>query len=274
MNPCKKQNVYDAKGGSKAIGSVCREPSWIHSKHTGLFGAASDSSVRERTSDELSTFLSWRQISMGNEVKGVAKGAGIAVFSQILMALVVKTAFDAFFRNAHSVNDLMEFWRQFMADVSHSCVIVAQLFLFLFTIVRFYWGAYRYHEETPETGTQHFIVGIVGAVLVFSGFYITAVYVANTQLFYAGLFLVSVFDLVWFAVLFPWVESGNALRRTTSIWVALDLLTLLVLGIFLFVLSGSRLWMQGIVLLVLLLIGLVDFRFLWGFYENKNRTAV
>jgi hypothetical protein len=204
-----------------------------------------------------------------NGAKGVTKGAGVAVFGQILLALVVKTAFDAFFRNAHSVNDLMAFWRLLTADLWHSLVVVAQLVLFLFTIVRFYWGTYRYHEETPETGTQHFIAGIVGAVLVFSGFYVTATYVANTQLFYAGLFLTSMFDLVWFAVLFPWVKSGDKLRRVTSIWVAFDLLTLLVLGVFLFVHCGSCLWIQVIVLLMLLLIGLGDIWYLWDFYQNK-----
>jgi hypothetical protein len=202
---------------------------------------------------------------------GVSKVAGIAAFVQILLALVVGAGFEHFFKPWEGIQDFGTIQHRLFSPL-HG-VVFGQLLVFLLCVVRFFWGVYRYNDETPESDAiVHFVLGMVGAILVFGAFYLSAVYITNITLFYLGVLVVHAADVGWFLVVLSLDKGASQpMKRVTVTWIAFDFITLAVLvgGYFALGLFHHNLWVQGITLLLLFAIGAVDVWWLWPFYSDK-----
>src|SRR5207253_6625330 len=116
--------------------------------------------------------------------KGIAKAAG-SLFIGILLALALKATLDTFFKDASAYAAIGDAWNSIKANVPRTLILLGQLLVFLFTLVRFYWGSLRYYEETPNTqGTAEVALGLGGAIFLFSSFYVTGLLIRTTRLFY------------------------------------------------------------------------------------------
>lgn len=210
----------------------------------------------------------------GEGQAGVAQGAGVAVFGGILLGLAITNAFDTFFRNVGALTDYQALLGFFTASLGLHFLKLGQLVVFLFTAVRFYWGTYRYHEETQSHGLHgaHFVFGMFGAILVFSGFYVTSVYITNVVLFYGGFLLFHVFDLLWFLCLERWGGHDHALKDVSRAWIGFDIVTivLLVACVLALIEFPQHYWVQVVTLGAVFGIGVFDLKSLWKFYTKDS----
>lgn len=208
---------------------------------------------------------------------GVFEGAGIGVLAQILLGLVLTAALDSLLHRIRAT----EIWPLLQHLVSHQgvpAVQIAQLLIFGFTVVRFFWGTYRYHQETPQDrGSPHFAFGMAGSMLVFLCFYFSAVFVWNTTVFYFGLFLVHLVDILWFTFLEKWERRNHTVHAQPMLVIAkkyrvLDALSIITLLIFfaLLLLRVPTIYADGFALILIAAIGVYDYAALWGFYIGRN----
>lgn len=215
-----------------------------------------------------------RLLCMENEKvqKGLLQTAGI-VFIGILLALVLKISLDTFFKDVPSLNDLRGAWSALHLNPVRSILYIFQLLVFIFTVVRFYLGAYRYHEEQAETqGARDFIVNFVGAIAVFVALYVAGMLIKTTSLFYVALVILHVVDLAWFIYGMNYGVFQDGLRMVAGRFVMFDIITLVVLLIMgaldFFVPIQSYIY-QFVSLTTLAAVGTWDFVWLWPFYANK-----
>jgi hypothetical protein len=204
--------------------------------------------------------------------KGITHGTG-ATFVDVLLGLVLITSLDAVFRDAHLYNGIVPAARAIVEHGWLSAIVTGQLLIFLFTLVRFYWGSLRYHQEQPELErTRELAVGLLGAIGVFVSFYIASIFVKTTNLFYFGFGLIHTVDLVWFLVARAWLSLNQGMRKVASWYVLFDILTLIVLVGILAVDSIWGPWAgylpQWFGLAALWFIGLWDLKKLWPFYKG------
>lgn len=204
---------------------------------------------------------------------GVSREAGVAAFSGILLAIAIGAAFDMFSRSMAGVGDLSALQRYVFSDLNSHLLKLMQLLVFLATTVRFYWGAYRYQEETRESmsyGLQFFF-GMAGAILVFAGFYVTAIFITNVEVFYVGFAIFHICDLAWFVLVLKNLPSNmTAIGR---FWITLDLVTLaiLLIGIFLLYRNYDTAYVvQYAMLAVIVLVGALDLFVLRAFYRGDR----
>lgn len=195
------------------------------------------------------------------------------VFTSILLALILKGALDAFCTNVSFYKDGTELIGVVRSYPGWGILVIFQLIVFLFTVTRFYWGTVRYQEEVPEAaGTPHLIVGLIGAVFVFSIFYVTGLLVKDPGLFYWSLSVAHLVDLFWFLVAAALLQMPPEILRIWSWYKLFDVLTLVFLLIFMLVAHG---WpsvaylFQGLSLVAVAAIGFWDLRKFWPYYTNK-----
>ena len=117
--------------------------------------------------------------------KGIAQVTG-ATFISIMLGLVMANSLDKFFQNASQYDGITPALRAVSERAWFSAIVTAQLLLLLFSLVRFYLGSSRYHEEMPTTegGATELLIDLIGAVSVFVSFYVTSAFIKNPNLFY------------------------------------------------------------------------------------------
>jgi len=110
------------------------------------------------------------------------------------------------------------------------------LFVFLITLLRFVYGAYRFHEEAREAsadiepGVQ--LWNIFATLLLFVFFYITGLSIQHAEPFFIGLIVVHLWDLIWFIVTVVFTNSlGSNIKRVIRNFVIIDALTILLLAV-------------------------------------------
>jgi hypothetical protein len=194
----------------------------------------------------------------------------------ILLALTIKVTLETTFRDLGQYNDLIEavttgVWGDFRRKV----LILFQFPVFIFTLLRFYWGAYRCNNEMPESQTKGGLaINVLGAFLLFGGFYITAMSIQTTKLFYSLIVIFHVLDWLWFLIANAHVKKIDAsLLTVTSCWQFFDLITVV---LFLGASWGLDLLFppayyvpQYFSLAVLFGVGIWDFKKFWPFYMDE-----
>lgn len=159
-------------------------------------------------------------------------------------------------------------------DLAHAVLTwpSLQLLVFLFTLIRFVYGAYRVHEVFEDsTGVfEPWLVAwnMVGTLMLFVLFYLTGLSVQNASPFYASLVVVHLWDLLWFII--PAICSNKIhgdMRSVMRRFLAVDLLTaiLLLVGLLFF---PNHLRIAGT--LIMALLGVVDLGWNRKFFFHPN----
>lgn len=201
------------------------------------------------------------------------KEAGI-VFTGILLALILTGTLDAFFKNIPDYPSMTQLCRVLNSHPRWGLVVLfLQLVVFLFTVIRFYWGSYRYHEGVQkEEGDRQWVVGLIGTVVLFSGFYVTGLTVRNSNLFYWSFAGAHFIDLLWFVPARMW-EKRSEIRTIWNWYILFDMLTLFLLALTLAV--GYKWPDTGTVCRIISLsaiftIGVCDVVIFWRYYRGEK----
>ncbi|MDX6529696.1 MAG: hypothetical protein QOH41_1986 [Blastocatellia bacterium] len=211
--------------------------------------------------------------------KGVTQLTG-ATFVSILLGLVLANALDIFFKNASHYEGIAPAMRAVTERGWFSAIVTSQLLILVFSLVRFYLGSSRYHEEVPETdgGVYRLLIDLIGAISVFVSFYITSVLIKNTNLFYVGFGLIHIVDLGWFCVALLFLDLKPQMETVAGWYIVFDILTVVVLiGFFaLDTLWGPwpRFFPQWSALGICFVIGLCDLKKLWPFYAGRTGWTI
>ena len=199
-----------------------------------------------------------------------------ATFVSVLLGLVLKKLLDAFLPEGTLHNGVTDVISAVWQKGLYSLVVAAQLIVFLFTLVRFYLGSFRYHEEELETtsGAWELLIDVVGAVGVFVSFYLASILIKTTNVIYAAFALMTLIDLAWFWVAKKYHGLSKGMERVAELYIRFDLLTLIPLIGFFVVEEyfGPRPFYlsQWVVLIILFIIGCFDFKLLWPFYSGLS----
>ena len=192
------------------------------------------------------------------------------VFYGLLVGLALKGALDTTYSNVlqNAVS-----WRELMNGILTPTFL--QFLIFVVTLVRFVFGAYRVHEEleAPQTKPERWVVAysFVGTLVLFVIFYIAGLSVGSAVLFYATLVLLHCWDLLWFIL--PAVFSDRlspALKQACRGFLLIDVFTILSL---ILVVAYAADYVSIIGGALMLLIAAVDFVWLRHFYFPPAETA-
>lgn len=197
-----------------------------------------------------------------------------ATFVSVLLGFVLKKLLDTFLPDASLHNGLSDVLSAIWNEGLYSVLVAAQLIVFVFTLLRFYIGSFRYHEEDLEitTGAWDLIIDVMGAVGVFVSFYFASIVIKTTNLFYGAFLFMTLIDLAWFWIAKKYHGLSPGMERVADLYIRFDLLSLVPLIIFLVVEEyfGPRpfYFSQFVVLVILFIIGYIDMKMLWPFYSG------
>jgi hypothetical protein len=152
------------------------------------------------------------------------------VFSQavlgVLFALTFRQALEGACGGLAGYQFLPDLLEQLRAQPRQYLFRFVQLAAFLATLFRFYAGAYRFHQEPPETMTTAGIVmDLVGTALLFVGFYLAALTVATYGLFLLLVGIFHVLDLAWFILSGAVTKRKPHVQKIISHYLAYDFVT-------------------------------------------------
>lgn len=147
-----------------------------------------------------------------------------------LASLTLKAALDTgYAAPVTGATDWQHLKEAFFSNVS------LQVLVFLATLVRFIYGAYRVSEVGRKLEDIGILAWIVpGLLVLFAIFYVTGLSVRSPAHFYFLLGIAHLVDLVCFII--PIVVANNLelrLRKVLKIFLGIDLLTIIVLGVIL-----------------------------------------
>lgn len=197
-----------------------------------------------------------------------------ATFVSVFLGLVLKKLLDTFLPDASLHNGLTDLVSAIWYKGLYSVVVAVQLIVFLFTLVRFYLGSFRYHEEELDitTGAWDVLIDVIGAVSVFVSFYLASIVIKTTNLFYGALVLMTVIDLLWFWIAKKYHGLSKGMERVADLYIRFDVFSLISLIGFFGVEEyfGPRPFYssQFVVLIILFAIGCIDMKKLWPFYSG------
>lgn len=196
-------------------------------------------------------------------------------FIAVLLALVLKATLDSFFKRILEYRSAYQIGEAFCKNPSHAALLLFQLAVFLFTIVRFYLGSSSYYREKARNeGVRDTIVDIVGLFLLFISFYVTSLFVGSIDLFYWGLAFMHLFDLGWFLVAGALLHLDKALQKVAAFFKLFDFVS--AVGLFLLLWcrhcwGPTKLYIwQWLSLALLTGIGVWDVVKLRLFYQGKS----
>lgn len=142
-----------------------------------------------------------------------------------LVSLTLKGALDTAYEHSiptvTSAVDLL-----YVVFVPTSLLII----VFLLTLLRFVYGAYRFHEECQEASISlkswAQLWNIAATLVLFVFFYLTGLSIQHAQPFYVGLIAVHLWDFIWFASIVVSTDSlTNNLRKIMHKFIVIDLVT-------------------------------------------------
>jgi hypothetical protein len=142
-----------------------------------------------------------------------------------LVSLTLKAALDTAY--GHSIPTITS-----ALDLLNTLCVPASLLVivFLLTLLRFVYGAYRFHEECQESSTTlkpwAQLWNIAATLILFVFFYLTGLSIQHAQPFYIGLVAVHLWDFIWFASIFVWTNNlTDILRKTMTKFIVIDVAT-------------------------------------------------
>src|SRR5437879_2829789 len=93
----------------------------------------------------------------------------IPLILSIFVAITIKSAFDHAFEHINNFQDIQAIKEKIIADPQESALRLFQTLIFIFTLFRFYWGAYRYGQEAGRpTSMAHLLFDSTGIFLLFA----------------------------------------------------------------------------------------------------------
>jgi hypothetical protein len=205
-------------------------------------------------------------------------------FFLILLALLfgftMQSAMDHFLSGLNHYPTGSALWVALSKDPRRKVLLLFQFIVFIFTVIRFYIGAYRYGIESTDEPLLETVVNSVGTFLLFASFYVTSFALRDVDLFYwlVGLFLLV--DFIWFFVVgavwraraahhFPSVPKSMA--WVIRIWQFFDFATVLIIALSMWLLPEYR--AQYIAICGIGGIGLIDMFWLRRFYSSQPDWA-
>lgn len=169
-----------------------------------------------------------------------------------VVSLTLKGVMDAAYGEAMvSVATWQDLWRVFWHPSS------IQFVVFLLTLVRFVYGAYRVVEECDDTSGGIEIWNIPGLLGLFVLFYITGLAVRHTEPFYVALAAVHAWDLGWFIM--PSIFSDRLRQRMRTVVRSFLVFDVLTIGALLLPLFFARGYFEIIAPTFMVLVGVADF---------------
>jgi hypothetical protein len=184
--------------------------------------------VSDATTSEARTVVTRPERNGNTPAPGTGQAAN--VFTGILLALILKTSLDVFFKNITNYASLGSLFEVIKANPWWYVLVSLQLGVFIFTVARFYLGVVRYHDEVPAAGeTSHFALGFLGAVLIFLVFYIAALAVKHPSLFYLSLCVAFAIDCAWFAGVAKTVEMPAGVSIVWRAYIVFDIVGIILL---------------------------------------------
>lgn len=155
----------------------------------------------------------------------------IALFG-FLVSLTLKGSLDTAY--SHSVSQATSATDLFWAVWVPSSFL---LFVFLVTLMRFVYGAYRFHEESHnaesnELGSWSLLWNIFATLVLFVMFYLAGLSIRHAKPFFICLIAAHLWDLIWFATTLIAPNSmADSLKAVMRKFILLDLVTVLLLAI-------------------------------------------
>jgi hypothetical protein len=142
-----------------------------------------------------------------------------------VISLTLKAALDtAYGHTVPSVASGKELWQAL--DVPASLLVI----VFLATLLRFVFGAYRFHEECQEPAitlkSAARLWNVAATLVLFIFFYLTGLSIQHTQPFSVGLISVHVWDIIWFVIILVTDTFPNNLRKVMLKFVIIDSITI------------------------------------------------
>src|SRR6266516_548208 len=98
-----------------------------------------------------------------------------------LVSLVLKGTMDNLFaKEIEEARDLAQFWQAVWTP------LLFQFAVFVFTLTRFMYGAYRFHEAEPPLQNPFFLLwNTFGTLILFVLFYFAGLTIRNSAIFYS-----------------------------------------------------------------------------------------
>jgi hypothetical protein len=180
-----------------------------------------------------------------------------------MVSLTLKAGLDtAYSKTIPTATIWTELWQHILVWPS------LQLLIFLITLVRFVYGAYRtlkVIEESPEELERWVLIwNIPGMLILFVLFYIASLSIQQPEPFYTSLIAIHIWDFFWFSILALFSHQFVFAHK----FLMIDVLTLILLFSILNF-SDDYLAISGAIAMVFL--SVLDF--LWNgsffFYPNK-----
>lgn len=199
--------------------------------------------------------------------KGSSDPFALLVLS-VLFGLTLKSALEHTFAGIDSYATLKAVSEVVQKRFEEKGILFAKFVVFVFTLLRFYLGAFRFTVLSQNQGTTERSINAVGTLLVFSGFFLTSLALKSEYLFYWTFIVFLILDLIWFFILFLFCPLPTALTKVAHVYVVFDVLTVVPV-LFLLWLANTP-WNHLLALADILVIGIWDLYWLRRFYRNDE----
>jgi len=212
-------------------------------------------------------------MSTNEFVKGEPQGERFdPPFFLILLALLfgftMQSAMDHLLSGLDRYATGAALWAAIGQHPTRQILVLLQFIVFVFTVVRFYVGAYRYGIETTEEPLLETVVNSTGMFLLFASFYVTSFTLRDVDLFYwlVGLFLLV--DFAWFFIVGAVLSVPQSMARVIHIWQVFDFATALIVGLSMWLLLEYT--AQYVAICGIGGVGLADMIWLRRFYMGER----
>jgi nucleoside 2-deoxyribosyltransferase len=210
----------------------------------------------------------------GDKNVAAKEDSAVPVILSVFLAITIKSTFDHALEDIGRYPNFHAIWEGIQGNYAKALLLVFQALIFLITLGRFYWGAYRYGqvEAGKPKSFRRIIFDLTGLFLLFAGFYVTSMVVAHITLFYWAVASFHLIDLILF---YPLVVRGSTIPELQSVlkkWCLFDAVTSTLIILFM-IIPFPGFWSQWAALLTLLGVGLWDVIGLRHFYVEES-TAV
>ena len=118
----------------------------------------------------------------------------------VLFGLTFGKALEVSCGGIGRIEGFLQLWNTFAGNWFHYVCRLAQLLAFLATLFRFYAGSYCFHQQPPPSGLPRILTDLTGTVLLFIGFFVSALVVNTYATFLVFVASFHVLDACWFTV--------------------------------------------------------------------------
>jgi nucleoside 2-deoxyribosyltransferase len=189
----------------------------------------------------------------------------------LLFGFTLQSAMDHFLSRLEHYPTGSALWAAVSNDPARKILLFLQFIVFVFTVIRFYLGAYTYGIESTDESPLETIINSIGTFLLFATFYVTSFTLRDVDLFYwlVGLFL-SV-DFIWFLGVGFLLSLPKSMALVIRVWQWFDLATLVIIAVSM--LALHQYLAQYVAICGIGAVGLMDMVCLRKFYDRQPDWA-